>query len=82
MPCLSARAVAQGLTWTRRETPFAELDLFNSLLAVSETVTHLELLADTEVTAVRALPGGGYRVEARTGAGLLGKQARSFTAQP
>ncbi|MDC0670031.1 GMC oxidoreductase [Nannocystis radixulma] len=41
----------------------------------------LELLADTEVTAVRALPGGGYRVEARSGAGLLGKQARSFTAR-
>jgi glyoxylase-like metal-dependent hydrolase (beta-lactamase superfamily II) len=44
----TARTVAQGLTWTRHETPFSELDVFNSLLAVSETVTHLELLADTD----------------------------------
>ena len=55
---VSARVVAQGLTWTRRETPFAELDLFNSLLAVSETVTHLELLADTARVS-RAENGSG-----------------------
>lgn len=32
----------------------------------------LELHADTEVTAVRALPGGGYRVEAKQGTGRMG----------
>lgn len=41
----------------------------------------MELLADTEVTAVRPLPGGGYRVEARTGASVFGRRARSFTAR-
>lgn len=41
----------------------------------------LELQADTEVTAVRALPDGGYRVEARAGALAFGRAARSFTAR-
>lgn len=39
----------------------------------------LELLAETEVTAVRARDGGGYAVEAQTGLGARKKQ-RSFTA--
>ena len=37
-------AVAQVLTWTRRERRFAELDVFNQLLAVSETMAHLDVL--------------------------------------
>lgn len=41
----------------------------------------MELLADAEVTAVRALPGGGYRVEAKIGASLFGREQRSFTAR-
>lgn len=41
----------------------------------------MQLLADTEVTAVRALPGGGYRVEARQGASLFGRKRRVFTAR-
>jgi len=41
----------------------------------------MQLLADTEVTAVRALPGGGYRVEARTGRTLFGRRRRVFTAR-
>jgi glyoxylase-like metal-dependent hydrolase (beta-lactamase superfamily II) len=40
-----AFAVATRLPWTRRETPFDELDLFNRLLATWETLAHLELLA-------------------------------------
>ena len=39
----------------------------------------LELLAETEVTAVRARDGGGYAVEAATGLGRR-KQARRFRA--
>lgn len=39
----------------------------------------LELLAETEVTAVRARDGGGYLVEAREGLGPR-KEARRFTA--
>lgn len=41
----------------------------------------MQLLADTEVTAVRALPGGGYRVEAKTGASVFGRKSRVFTAR-
>ncbi len=41
--------VARQLPWTRRDTPFAELDILNRLLAVGETVTHLERLVDTGV---------------------------------
>jgi glyoxylase-like metal-dependent hydrolase (beta-lactamase superfamily II) len=37
-------AVAQSLRWTRRARRYAELDLFNRLLAVIETAAHLELL--------------------------------------
>jgi glyoxylase-like metal-dependent hydrolase (beta-lactamase superfamily II) len=36
--------VARKLTWTRRGTPFADLDDFNQMLAVSETVAHLDVL--------------------------------------
>lgn len=35
---------AQRLTWTRRETAFADLDRFNAMLAVAETGAHLQLL--------------------------------------
>jgi glyoxylase-like metal-dependent hydrolase (beta-lactamase superfamily II) len=35
---------AAALPWTRRERSFAELDVFNRMLAVTETVAHLEVL--------------------------------------
>jgi glyoxylase-like metal-dependent hydrolase (beta-lactamase superfamily II) len=38
--------VAQALTWTRRLTPFSELDQFNQVLAVHETVSHLQVLVE------------------------------------
>lgn len=41
----------------------------------------LQLHADTEVTAVRPLPGGGYRVEAKHGRHPLWRRRRVFTAQ-
>ncbi len=41
----------------------------------------MQLHADTEVTAVRALPGGGYRVEAKVGRSLFGRKKRVFTAR-
>jgi len=41
----------------------------------------MQLLADTEVTAVRPLPGGGYQVEVRTGRSLFGRKKRVFTAR-
>ncbi len=38
--------VAGALGWTRRKTPFADLDLFNRLLAVQETGAHLRVLVE------------------------------------
>ncbi|HVB13619.1 MAG TPA: MBL fold metallo-hydrolase [Candidatus Dormibacteraeota bacterium] len=42
----SALDVAQAVPWTRRRKKFSELDAFNQMLAVNETVAHLELLAE------------------------------------
>jgi glyoxylase-like metal-dependent hydrolase (beta-lactamase superfamily II) len=42
----SSADVAGRLTWTRREHAFESLNGFNRMLAVTETITHLELLAD------------------------------------
>jgi glyoxylase-like metal-dependent hydrolase (beta-lactamase superfamily II) len=36
--------VARGLTWTRRERAFATLDPFNQMIAVCETMAHLDVL--------------------------------------
>jgi hypothetical protein len=36
--------VAGALTWTRRATPLPELDDFNQMIAVCETLAHLDLL--------------------------------------
>jgi glyoxylase-like metal-dependent hydrolase (beta-lactamase superfamily II) len=42
----TAAEVAAELTWTRHERQFGTLDVFNRMLATTETITHLELLAD------------------------------------
>ena len=42
----TAFEVAGTLGWTRREKPFADLDVFNRMLATLETAAHLELLVD------------------------------------
>lgn len=38
--------VASALGWTRRNRPFDELDPFNQMIAVCETVAHLDLLVE------------------------------------
>ena len=40
----TAYEVATTLRWTRRRLPFTDLDDFNQMLAVSETLAHLDLL--------------------------------------
>lgn len=57
---------AAALTWTRRARAFTELDPFNQMLAVLETVAHLDLLvaqgrlaAVTEADGVRWYSSGG-----------------------
>lgn len=41
---LTAYQVAQRMTWTQRQRAFGDLDPFNQLLAVLETVAHLNVL--------------------------------------
>jgi len=47
-PCTAAEVAGQ-LTWTRRDRSFAELDDFNQLLAIGETVAHLRVLVSSEL---------------------------------
>lgn len=42
--------VAKSLTWTRRERSLSELDLFNQVLAIHETMAHLAVLTERGVT--------------------------------
>ncbi|MEZ4448493.1 MAG: GMC family oxidoreductase [Nannocystaceae bacterium] len=51
----------------------------NYLYLARKRGLHLE--ADTEVRAVRPLPGGGYRIEARHGARRIGRRKRTYTAE-
>jgi glyoxylase-like metal-dependent hydrolase (beta-lactamase superfamily II) len=59
-----AADVAARLTWTRHERTFESLNLFNRMLATTETITHLELLAKRgDVT--RAVDGETLRYAVR-----------------
>ncbi|WP_238006502.1 MBL fold metallo-hydrolase [Dactylosporangium sp. AC04546] len=40
----TAYEAARRLTWTRRQRSFTDLDLFNQMLAVTETAAHLDVL--------------------------------------
>ena len=61
----SAYEAAQVLRWTRRERRFAELDLFNQVLAVQETVAHLDVLVERSWLAVETTPDGVAHYSAR-----------------
>jgi glyoxylase-like metal-dependent hydrolase (beta-lactamase superfamily II) len=45
-PRQSAAAVAGRLSWTRRGVPLGELDQFNQMVAICETIAHLDLLVE------------------------------------
>lgn len=45
----TAFEVANILTWTRREKHLDDLDLFNQIMAINETVAHLEVLVERGV---------------------------------
>lgn len=53
----SAFETAGRLHWTRRERSFEDLDLFNQMLAVTETAAHLDLLV-AQGRLVRVLADG------------------------
>jgi glyoxylase-like metal-dependent hydrolase (beta-lactamase superfamily II) len=58
----TAFAVARQLRWTRRERRLDELDLFNQMLAVSETGAHLTLLV-AQGRVAQILDEGVYRYQ-------------------
>ena len=43
---MTGATVAGALLWTRRGRAFASLDPFNQMIAVCETMAHLDVLAD------------------------------------
>jgi glyoxylase-like metal-dependent hydrolase (beta-lactamase superfamily II) len=53
----SGVAVAAGLTWTRRGRSFDELDAFNQMVAICETLAHLDVLVAHEKLCVRTQDG-------------------------
>ncbi len=54
---LPGHQVAERLLWTRHNRPFSSLDTFNQLIAVCETMAHLDVLvADSRLT-VRCIDG-------------------------
>ncbi|HWC82663.1 MAG TPA: MBL fold metallo-hydrolase [Pseudonocardiaceae bacterium] len=53
----TAYEAAGTLTWTRRERTLAELDPFNSMLAVLETMSHLDVLVLQERATVTTVDG-------------------------
>lgn len=55
-PC-TAIQVAQRVGWTRRNHAFADLDLFNQMLAVTETLAHLDVLVERGLTLVQVEQG-------------------------
>jgi glyoxylase-like metal-dependent hydrolase (beta-lactamase superfamily II) len=58
----TAYETARALTWTRRERRFADLDIFNQMLATTETQAHLEVLAAQGRLRARA-EGGVFSYE-------------------
>lgn len=54
----TAFEVAQIVPWTRREVDFRTLDVFNRMLAVNETIAHLEELDSRDLVAATADAGG------------------------
>ncbi|WP_134741129.1 MBL fold metallo-hydrolase [Nocardioides sp. 503] len=55
---VTAYDVAQGLGWTRHETPFEKLDVFSQGMASMETKAHLELLVARGQVTREAAPDG------------------------
>ncbi|GAA0934660.1 MBL fold metallo-hydrolase [Pseudonocardia zijingensis] len=53
----TAYEVARVLLWTRRDTAFGDLDLFNRMLATIETGAHLEVLAERGLVTVEDRDG-------------------------
>lgn len=53
----TALEVARELPWTRRNRRFEELDRFNAMLAVNETLAHLDVLVERDRLARHEIDG-------------------------
>ncbi|WP_246161993.1 MBL fold metallo-hydrolase [Aeromicrobium ginsengisoli] len=56
----TAADVADRLLWTRRERHFTELDPFNQMMAVCETLAHLDVMVEDGRLAATATPVAIY----------------------
>lgn len=56
----TAFGVAQQLTWTRRGRSFGELDTFNQILAIFETMAHLRVLVERGLLTETNVDGIAY----------------------
>jgi glyoxylase-like metal-dependent hydrolase (beta-lactamase superfamily II) len=52
--------VAAALTWTRRDRTFASLDAFNQMIAVCETMAHLDVLVERGVVSATFRDGTAF----------------------
>jgi glyoxylase-like metal-dependent hydrolase (beta-lactamase superfamily II) len=59
----SAYAVARVLPWTRRERTLDSLDLFNQIMATTETLAHLDVLAERGELTKTTQPDGAFLFE-------------------
>jgi glyoxylase-like metal-dependent hydrolase (beta-lactamase superfamily II) len=58
--------VAQAIPWTSRQRRLADFDLMNQMLAIGETMYHLDLLVARSIVVSRALGGvRRYRLASR-----------------
>jgi glyoxylase-like metal-dependent hydrolase (beta-lactamase superfamily II) len=56
----TAFEVANRLTWTRRQRSYDELDMFNQILAIFETMAHLRVLAERALLSESNVDGVAY----------------------
>jgi len=63
----TASEAAESMTWTRRERTLAELGLFNEMLAVMETMSHLDVLVLQGRLSVTVVEGTKHYELATTG---------------
>ena len=56
----TAFEVANRLTWTRHKRSYDDLDMFNQILAIFETMAHLRVLAERELLTETTVDGVAY----------------------
>jgi glyoxylase-like metal-dependent hydrolase (beta-lactamase superfamily II) len=56
----TAFGIAQQLTWTRRQRSYKDLDMFNQILAIFETMAHLRVLVERGLLTETAVDGIAY----------------------